>query len=66
MMDLTSPFVTDDPDRVRELIKIHNDPYDAATGAHAVVICTEWDQFNVRDCNTFQVYFYQWYKIPRK
>ncbi|CAL8135461.1 unnamed protein product [Orchesella dallaii] len=49
MTDLTSPLVTDDPDRVRELIKIHDDPYDAATGAHAVVICTEWDEFNVMD-----------------
>ncbi|ODM88836.1 UDP-glucose 6-dehydrogenase [Orchesella cincta] len=38
MTDLTSPLVTDDPDRVRELIKIHDDPYDAANGAHAVVM----------------------------
>lgn len=48
MTDLTSPLVTDDPDRVRELITIHDKAYDAADGAHAIVICTEWDEFNVR------------------
>lgn len=47
MLDLTSPMVTDDPDRVKSLINIHSDPYDAASGAHAIVICTEWDEFNV-------------------
>jgi len=39
--------VTDDPERVRELVKIHADPYSAANGAHAIVICTEWDEFTV-------------------
>lgn len=47
MTDLTSPLVTDDPDRVRDLVKIHSDPYDAASDAHAIVICTEWDEFKV-------------------
>nr|CAG4636057.1 EOG090X03RJ [Eubosmina coregoni]SVE69713.1 EOG090X03RJ [Eubosmina coregoni] len=26
-------------------VSIHEDPYDAARGTHALVICTEWDQF---------------------
>ena len=49
MTDLTSAVVTDDPEKVRELVKIHEDPYTAASGAHALVICTEWDEFVVRE-----------------
>uniref|UniRef100_T1IY28 UDP-glucose 6-dehydrogenase n=1 Tax=Strigamia maritima TaxID=126957 RepID=T1IY28_STRMM len=30
---------------VTELVTIHSDPYSAAIGAHALVICTEWDEF---------------------
>jgi UDPglucose 6-dehydrogenase len=45
MTDLTSPMVSVDPERVRELVKIYDDPYSAAAGAHAIVICTEWDEF---------------------
>lgn len=29
-------------------VTIHSDPYEAATGTHALVICTEWDEFIVR------------------
>lgn len=29
-------------------VSIHEDPYDAARGTHALVICTEWDQFLVK------------------
>ena len=43
--DLTSPRVTDQPDEVRKSIEIFNDPYDAVVQTHAIVICTEWDEF---------------------
>jgi len=47
MTDLTSCWVTDDPERVKTQVKIFSSPYEAAAGAHAVVICTEWDEFIV-------------------
>nr|SVE73469.1 EOG090X03RJ [Daphnia atkinsoni] len=30
-------------------MSIHADPYEAAKGTHALVICTEWDQFTTYD-----------------
>ena len=32
---------------VSHLVSIVNDPYEAAQDAHALVICTEWDEFKV-------------------
>ena len=32
---------------VDKLVTITTDPYEAAKGAHAIVICTEWDEFKV-------------------
>ena len=32
---------------VQDLVTICQDPYGAAEGTHAVVICTEWDEFVV-------------------
>lgn len=43
--DLTSPRVTDQPNEVRKSIEIFTDPYDAVSQTHAIVICTEWDEF---------------------
>lgn len=34
---------------VSRLVTISKDPYEACDGAHAVVICTEWDMFKVRE-----------------
>ena len=34
-----------DPSHFNELVTIVNNPYDACEGAHAVVVCTEWDEF---------------------
>lgn len=31
------------------LVTISKDPYEACDGAHAVVICTEWDMFKELD-----------------
>jgi len=41
--------VSDDPARVERLVTCHTDPYSAAISAHAVVICTEWDEFSTLD-----------------
>jgi hypothetical protein len=32
---------------VPDLVTICSDPYMAADGSHALVICTEWDEFQV-------------------
>jgi len=32
-----------------QLITIHDDPYKAAEGTHALVVCTEWDEFVALD-----------------
>ena len=29
------------------LVTIHQDPYEAAKNTHALVVCTEWDEFTV-------------------
>ncbi|XP_050441893.1 UDP-glucose 6-dehydrogenase [Adelges cooleyi] len=43
--DLTHPNVTDNPEAVLKSIEIHDDPYSAANKTHAIVLCTEWDEF---------------------
>ncbi|EGD72368.1 UDP-glucose 6-dehydrogenase [Salpingoeca rosetta] len=35
----------DDPARVERLVSIETDPYAAMSGAHAIVVLTEWDEF---------------------
>lgn len=45
--DLTHPSVTESPEDVRKAVQIHSDPYSAVRGTHALVICTEWDEFVV-------------------
>lgn len=42
MRNKTIPSVT-----VSRLVTISKDPYEACDGAHALVICTEWDMFKV-------------------
>ena len=45
-LDLEHPFISgDDPARVKNLVTVGTDPYDAAEGSHALVVCTEWDEF---------------------
>lgn len=34
-----------------KFVTISNDPYTAVQGAHAVVVCTEWDEFKTLDYN---------------
>ena len=37
------------PDQFDKLVTITKDPYEAVRGAHAMVICTEWDEFTELD-----------------
>lgn len=45
--DLTHPSICESPERVRKVVKVHKDAYSATKGTHAIVICTEWDEFAV-------------------
>lgn len=45
--DLTHPSVTNDPEYVKSRISIYKDAYSATKGTHAIVLCTEWDEFVV-------------------
>ncbi|NME72230.1 nucleotide sugar dehydrogenase [Flammeovirga aprica JL-4] len=36
---------THSPEEIRERVKVVNDPYEAITGAHAIAVLTEWDEF---------------------
>lgn len=47
--DLTHPTISENPKRVSDLVTITTDPYEAAKSAHAVIICTEWDEFMTYD-----------------
>lgn len=49
LFDLKDPKLPYDPSIVDSLVQIHSDPYEAAIGAHAIVICTEWDEFITYD-----------------
>lgn len=42
-------MVCDDMERVKPLVTISHDPYEAVKDAHAVAICTEWDEFKTYD-----------------
>ncbi|OQV24230.1 UDP-glucose 6-dehydrogenase [Hypsibius exemplaris] len=44
-----SPGVITPEGIVDKSVHICRDPYDAARGAHAVVVCTEWDEFTTLD-----------------
>lgn len=48
-MDLTDPGILNDPKSYDRLVSIASDPYSAVQGAHAIVICTEWDEFVTLD-----------------
>jgi UDPglucose 6-dehydrogenase len=51
MFDLTSPRVTDCPEEVKKSIEIFTDAYSAVENTHAIVICTEWDEFTELNYN---------------
>nr|XP_054756670.1 UDP-glucose 6-dehydrogenase-like [Lytechinus pictus] len=54
MCELTNPCISADPERVEKLVTICSDPYEAVKGAHALVICTEWDEF--KDYDYIRIY----------
>jgi UDPglucose 6-dehydrogenase len=37
------------PEQFKRLVTCHKDPYEAAEKAHALVICTDWDEFVTLD-----------------
>lgn len=43
--ELTHPSISESPERVRELVTVCSDAYRTAEDTHAVLICTEWDEF---------------------
>lgn len=45
--DLTNAAVTNEPERIKKLIHIFDDPHEAVRDAHAIVVLTEWDEFKV-------------------
>lgn len=48
-LDLTEPSILSDKCRYEKLVSIASDPYTAVQDAHAVVVCTEWDEFVTLD-----------------
>ncbi|RMC14172.1 hypothetical protein DUI87_09262 [Hirundo rustica rustica] len=48
ILDLSHLGVSED-NQVSRLVTISKDPYEACDGAHALVICTEWDMFKELD-----------------
>ncbi|XP_014665392.1 PREDICTED: UDP-glucose 6-dehydrogenase-like [Priapulus caudatus] len=49
MYDLKHPCITTEPETVDKLVRLYDDPYAACSECHAVVVCTEWDQFVTLD-----------------
>jgi len=49
LKDCVENSIKDNPPSVDELVKYETDPYEAAAGAHAIIICTEWDEFKEYD-----------------
>lgn len=48
--DLSNPALSSiEPNRVRELVTIYDDPYEATRDTHAIVLLTEWDMFKDLD-----------------
>ncbi|KAG5848284.1 hypothetical protein ANANG_G00096840 [Anguilla anguilla] len=54
LMDEGAKLYIFDP-KVSELVTVTKDPYEACKGAHALVICTEWDMFT--DLDYEKIYF---------
>ncbi|KAJ8969033.1 hypothetical protein NQ317_014170 [Molorchus minor] len=49
--DLTHPSICEVPEQVRKHVTVYQDAYTASEGCHAIVICTEWDEFVTLDYN---------------
>lgn len=55
-MDLTEPGVVDEMEKVKKQVSIAADPYEAADGADAIVICTEWNDFRDTQLDYEKIY----------
>ncbi|KAF5304134.1 hypothetical protein FQA39_LY01919 [Lamprigera yunnana] len=49
--DLTHPSICESPEYIRKSVTIYADAYTATAGTHAIVLCTEWDEFVTLDYN---------------
>ncbi|KAJ8924751.1 hypothetical protein NQ315_000904 [Exocentrus adspersus] len=49
--DLTHPSICESPEEVRKNVLVCKDAYTASEGCHAIVVCTEWNEFVVLDYN---------------
>jgi len=49
LLDLNQSSADGETNDEKSVVKIHNDPYEAAKDTHALVICTEWDEFITYD-----------------
>ena len=47
--EVVEDTLKENPPVVEDLVTYETDPYKAAEGAHAIVICTEWDEFKGYD-----------------
>lgn len=47
--DLTHPSICESPEHVRKAVKVYKDAYTATEKAHAIIVCTEWDEFITLD-----------------
>jgi len=47
IQDLTHPSITNNPEDIKSRISIYKDAYSATKNTHAIVLCTEWDEFIV-------------------
>merc|ERR1712138_179082 len=47
--DLEHPDISSDPSRVKRMLTIHDNPYSALEDSHALIVCTEWDEFKTMD-----------------
>lgn len=53
--DLTHPAICESPEQVRKNVLICKDAYSASEGCHAIVICTEWEEFKALDyCKIYE------------
>jgi UDPglucose 6-dehydrogenase len=51
LLDLSHPDVTTNPGNIKSKISIYKDAYSATKNTHAIIICTEWDEFMVNLTN---------------
>ncbi|KAK7204853.1 UDP-glucose/GDP-mannose dehydrogenase family, NAD binding domain-containing protein [Myxozyma melibiosi] len=54
--DLAEPGIVDDVTALKKQVSITSSAYEAAAGADAVVICTEWDEFKDTELDYEKIY----------